>query len=132
MSGPEIAFVTGAAQGIGHAVARRLAEDGFRVVAMDRNAAALEAAVDAMREAGRRGAVVDVLDHRVSRDVGEYFSGETGGVEPRRDNGKDRRFSQRISKTLDRIGVHDESYHSGLCPPVPVASGLSRTSSGAG
>jgi 3-oxoacyl-[acyl-carrier protein] reductase len=32
----EIAFVTGAAQGIGLAVANRLASDGFRVVAIDR------------------------------------------------------------------------------------------------
>ena len=41
----EVAFVTGAAQGIGRAIAARLARDGFRVVAMDRSAASLEAAV---------------------------------------------------------------------------------------
>ena len=57
-------------------------------------------------------AAIHVLDHRATGDVGENFSGEPGRVEPRRDNGEDRRFSQRISKTLDRIGVHDESYHS--------------------
>lgn len=33
-----VAFVTGAAQGIGLATVERLARDGFRVVAMDRNA----------------------------------------------------------------------------------------------
>lgn len=59
-------------------------------------------------------------------DFGENFSGETGGVEPRRDDGEDRRFSQRIAKTLDRIGVHDESYHSGLCLPVDVAADFGR------
>ncbi|MGL4442547.1 MAG: SDR family NAD(P)-dependent oxidoreductase [Alsobacter sp.] len=60
----EIAFVTGAAQGIGHAVARRLAEDGFRVVAIDRNAAPLEVAVAAMRAAGHDvvAAPCDVCD----------------------------------------------------------------------
>ena len=60
----EIAFVTGAAQGIGHAVARRLAEDGFRVVAIDCNAAHLEVAVAAMRAAGHDvvAAPCDVCD----------------------------------------------------------------------
>lgn len=40
-----IAVVTGAAQGIGLAITRRLARDGFRVIAMDRTAATLDAAV---------------------------------------------------------------------------------------
>ena len=40
--GKPVAFVTGAAQGIGLASAARLARDGFRVVAMDRSATALE------------------------------------------------------------------------------------------
>ena len=39
----EVAFVTGAAQGIGWATAQRLALDGFRVVAMDRSEALLRA-----------------------------------------------------------------------------------------
>jgi 3-oxoacyl-[acyl-carrier protein] reductase len=38
MAALEVAFVTGAAQGIGLATTERLAHDGFRVVAMDRNA----------------------------------------------------------------------------------------------
>ena len=37
-SSDQTAFVTGAAQGIGLATVERLAQDGFRVVAMDRNA----------------------------------------------------------------------------------------------
>lgn len=52
MAEKEIAFVTGAAQGIGLAAAQRLAQDGFRVVLMDRSAAVLEAACAALREAG--------------------------------------------------------------------------------
>ena len=64
MSAQEIAFVTGAAQGIGLATARRLAQDGFRVVAMDRSAEVLGAAVAALRCEGLDvvAAVVDVCD----------------------------------------------------------------------
>lgn len=48
MQDPEIAFVTGAAQGIGCATALRLAQDGFQVVAMDRHETPLREAVRAM------------------------------------------------------------------------------------
>ena len=48
----EIAFVTGAAQGIGLATAARLARDGFRVVAMDRSADRLRAEVARLRGEG--------------------------------------------------------------------------------
>jgi acetoin reductase-like protein len=41
-SGMQVAIVTGAAQGIGRAIARRLARDGFRVALVDINAAALD------------------------------------------------------------------------------------------
>lgn len=61
----------------------------------------------------RRGrAAIHVLDHRAAGDRGKNFSGETGRLEPRGDDGEDRRFSQRKWQTLDRTGVHDESYHS--------------------
>ena len=43
------ALVTGGAQGIGFAVAARLAQEGARVVVADRNATALEAAVGDLR-----------------------------------------------------------------------------------
>lgn len=60
-----IAFVTGAAQGIGLATAERLARDGFRVVAIDRNGERLTAAIDALRETGLdvRAAPADIC-HR--------------------------------------------------------------------
>lgn len=50
--GTPVAFVTGAAQGIGLATAERLAHDGFRVVAMDRNGELLNAAVDLLVASG--------------------------------------------------------------------------------
>jgi len=57
-----IAFVTGAAQGIGLATAARLARDGFKVVAMDRNAERLQASVAELLAQGLRveAAVVDI------------------------------------------------------------------------
>jgi len=59
-----VAFITGAAQGIGLAAVRRLAQDGFRVVAMDRSADALAASVAALAAAGLDvvAAVADVCD----------------------------------------------------------------------
>ena len=47
-----VAIVTGAAAGIGHAIARRFAADGAAVLAVDRRAEPLEAAVDAMERDG--------------------------------------------------------------------------------
>jgi len=59
-----IAFVTGAAQGIGLATAARLASDGFRVVAMDRNGERLNAAVAELNTQGLavHAAIADVCD----------------------------------------------------------------------
>jgi 3-oxoacyl-[acyl-carrier protein] reductase len=59
-----IAFVTGAAQGIGLATARRLAQDGFRVVALDSSQATLEEAVDRLKAEGAdvRGVTLDICD----------------------------------------------------------------------
>lgn len=62
--GPRIAFVTGAAQGIGLATTARLARDGFRVVAMDRSAERLHAEVATLAASGLdvSAAVVDICD----------------------------------------------------------------------
>ena len=48
----EIAVVSGGAQGIGGAIVRRLAEDGFRVLALDLKAEVLEAHASALRAEG--------------------------------------------------------------------------------
>lgn len=62
MTNNPIAFVTGAAQGIGLATAERLARDGFRVLAIDRNGERLQPAVAALCAAGLnvKAAVADI------------------------------------------------------------------------
>jgi len=55
------ALVTGAAQGIGFAIARRLIDDGATVVVSDRNSAGMEAAVERLGE-GAIGLAADISD----------------------------------------------------------------------
>lgn len=68
------ALVTGAGQGIGRAIATRLARDGFHVVVVDQNA---EAAQQTAQSIGGRAEVCDVTDqdavHALARDV-EHLS----------------------------------------------------------
>jgi 3-oxoacyl-[acyl-carrier protein] reductase len=57
------ALVTGASQGIGHTIAKRLAEQGARVVVAARSVDKLEALADEIREAGGEA-------HALALDVG--------------------------------------------------------------
>lgn len=72
-----LAFVTGAAGGIGQAVAKRLAKDGFRVVASDLEAQCAERLAATLPGTGHAGLALDVSDEgsvvdcfaRVERDI---------------------------------------------------------------
>lgn len=67
----QTAFVTGAAQGIGRATVERLARDGWRVIAMDRQADRLEQAMSALLGQGLNvgTAPCDVCDRAAVRSA---------------------------------------------------------------
>lgn len=69
MSEREVTIVTGAASGIGRAIATRLAQDGFHVVCLDRSADQLHTVVESLRSAGltAEGHPVDVTDEDALR-----------------------------------------------------------------
>ena len=77
------AFVTGAAQGLGAAIARGLAEAGARVVLTDIDAAAVEAAAAAMRAGGHDviGLQLDVRDEAAFRQGFDAAVQRFGGVD---------------------------------------------------
>lgn len=70
-NGKARAVVTGAARGIGQAVARRLAGEGVEVLAVDRDAAGLEAAA----AEGFRTHVADLADQHARQNLAEAAEG---------------------------------------------------------
>lgn len=77
------ALVTGSSQGIGHALARGLAEAGAHIVLNGRDAAKLEAAATRLRDAGATVELLafDVTDHKAARDAVNRFEAELGAID---------------------------------------------------
>ncbi len=76
-------LVTGAASGIGRAIARRLGEEGARVGILDRDAAGGEASAAAIRGAGgdARAFAVDITDGAAVERAVAVFADAVGSVQ---------------------------------------------------
>ena len=80
----QIAVVTGAGQGIGHAIAVRLASEGARVACVSRteaNAKKTAAEINATRPDTARAYAVDVADHVAVQKVGAQIVEDFGKVD---------------------------------------------------
>jgi 3-oxoacyl-[acyl-carrier protein] reductase len=99
-AGDPVAIVTGGGRGIGQAIGRALAADGFRIAVVDLNGQAAEAAAQALRASGAVDAVA------FQADVREYA-----------------RAQEVVASLLDRFGRVDALVNNaGIASPKPFTA----------
>lgn len=79
----KVVVLTGAAGGIGRAIWERFAEEGARVVAVDINRSALDAAKEALGDKASRSMLMalDITDHAGVRETMAQLVRETGAID---------------------------------------------------
>src|SRR6185295_6376669 len=80
----QVAVVTGAGRGIGHAIAVRLANEGARIASVSRseaNAQRTAAEINSTRADASRAYPVDVADHSAVQKVGAQILEDFGRVD---------------------------------------------------
>lgn len=80
----QVAIVTGAGRGIGHAIALRLASEGARVASVSRTEANAQKTADeinSMRAEAAKAYSVDVADHPAVQQTGARILEDFGGVD---------------------------------------------------
>lgn len=80
----QVAIVTGAGRGIGHAIALRLAEEGARIASVSRSEANAQRTADeinATHENAARAYAVDVADHAAVQEVAGKVFADFGRVD---------------------------------------------------
>ena len=98
-----VALVTGATGGIGTAIVKRLAADGFRVWISDVSLAACEALADEVRRAGAAAVpiVLDVCSEQAWRAVVEAVQESSGGLHALVNNAGIGNTETVVSESLD-------------------------------
>jgi NAD(P)-dependent dehydrogenase (short-subunit alcohol dehydrogenase family) len=83
MANGQVVVVTGAAAGIGRAIARRFGEDGARVALISRNRAGLEAAARDVESGGGESLVIpaDVADHAAMEAAADAVEESLGEID---------------------------------------------------
>jgi NAD(P)-dependent dehydrogenase (short-subunit alcohol dehydrogenase family) len=99
------AIVTGAASGIGRAIATRFAAEGARVLATDRNAERLENTVDDIRKAGGRvvGVEADIADPSTAEMLIEHTLAEFGRLDVLVNNAGVMDYMQGVAEVTDDV-----------------------------
>src|SRR5215467_1942517 len=80
----QVALVTGAGRGIGHAIALRLAQEGARIASVSRsesNAQRTADEINSTRPDAARAYAVDVADHSAVQETGRKILAEFGRVD---------------------------------------------------
>ncbi len=83
MNERRVAIVTGGSRGIGEAIVRQLADDGFHVIAVARNLDKLEAVCSQMRDAGRSAEAksCDIADANALAELIEGIADTHGRID---------------------------------------------------